>query len=85
MKVSDHSVTQSTSSAPSSPSCWFLAGSSSCLPNLVLNLELLFTVEPALPHALLQGSLGPGDVPPGQLDGDERSLPPLDGVKQGLL
>ena len=54
-------------------------------PPLVLGLELLFTAEPALPQGLLQSRLGPGDVLNGQLDGDERSLHPLDGVKQGLL
>ena len=54
-------------------------------PPLVLGLELLFTAEPALPHGLLQSSLSPEDVPYGQVDGDERSVPLLDGVKQGLL
>ena len=54
-------------------------------PPLVLGLELLFTAEPDLPRGLLQCSLSPGDVPNGQLDGDERSVPLLDGVKQGLL
>ena len=54
-------------------------------PPLVLGLELIFTTEPAIPHGPLQSSLGPVDVPPGQLDGDEHSLPPLDDVKQGLL
>ena len=33
-----------------------------CLSDLLAGLQLLLTAEPALPHGLLQGSLGPGDA-----------------------
>ena len=33
-----------------------------CLSDLLAGLQLLLTADPALPHGLLQSSLGPGDV-----------------------